>query len=202
MSANVFSEVKTLDSRLDGTVFVAYPQHENYLLAAAWWQHAGHDEADLLAAARSFELGRHRLTQLATIEGVTWWNDSKATNFHAVEAALSRFSSPVLVILGGKSKGGDLAGFIRRLSQHVKHAFLLGETKGVLATFCRAYRVPHTVCEDLADTVSKAAEMAQTDDHVLLSPGFASFDLFRGYEDRGEQFEALVNNLGAIPSLR
>jgi len=190
------------DVRLAGTVFVEPPQRENFLLAAAWWQATGRDEAALVAAARTFRLGRHRLARVGEWEGVTYWNDSKATNFHAVEAALARFSSPVLLIAGGKAKGGDLEGFIRRIAPHVKHAFLIGETKAVLATFCRACHLAHTVCATLAEAVQAAASRAVTGDTVLLSPGFASFDLFRSYEDRGEQFEKLVSGLGTAASLR
>jgi UDP-N-acetylmuramoylalanine--D-glutamate ligase len=200
--SGVFSEVKTPNPALAGTVFAAQPHYENYLLAAAWWKRSGRSEAQLKAAAQSFQLGRHRLARIALIGDVTWWNDSKATNFHAVEAALASFDGPVFVILGGKSRGGDLAGFVRRIAPRIKQAFLLGETKGILATFCRAYRVPHGVCEDLAEAVARAAETARFGDHVLLSPGFASVDLFRDYEECGNEFESLVNNLGATATLR
>ena len=201
-SAKVFSEVKTPDPRLAGGVFAAYPQAENYLLAAAWWRASGRAEEALLAATRTFRLGKHRLARIGEIDGVTFWNDSKATNFHAVEAALTGFTAPVLLIAGGKAKGGDLAGFVRRIAPRVREVFLLGETKEILATFCSVYHVPHRVCADLAETVRRAVEAARPGDHVLLSPGFASFDLFRNYEDRGNQFEAIVNNLGVSPTLR
>lgn len=201
-SARVFSEGKTPDPRLAGTVFAAYPQYENFLLASAWWLHADLSEAALYAAASTFPPGRHRLSRVAEVDGVTWWNDSKATNFHAVEAALATFAAPVLLIAGGRAKGGDLAGFVRRIAPQVKQAFLLGETSGPLATFCSALRVPHLVCASLAEAVRRAAEAARAGDQVLLSPGFASFDLFRNYEDRGSQFETLVNNLGATVTLR
>ena len=202
VATQVISEVKTPNPALAGTVFAAYPQYENYMLAQAWWRHSGRPSAALEAAARTFRLGRHRLSRVAEIEGVTWWNDSKATNFHAVEAALASFASPVLVILGGKAKGGNLAGFIQRIAPRVQRAFVLGETKDILGTFCSVYRVPCTVCSTLAEAVQLAAESARRGDHILLSPGFASFDLFRSYEDRGNQFETLVNNLGATATLR
>jgi UDP-N-acetylmuramoylalanine--D-glutamate ligase len=200
--AHVFSEGKTPDPRLVGTVFAAYPQYENFLLAAAWWLQADLPEEALLAAARTFQLGRHRLARVAEIDGVTWWNDSKATNFHAVEAALAHFPNPVLLILGGRAKGGDLAGFVQRMAPRVKLALLLGETSGALVTLCAAGKVPHIACASLAEAVRRAAEAARAGDQVLLSPGFASFDQFRNYEDRGTQFEALVNNLGATATLR
>ena len=70
-------------------MFADYPQRENFLLAAAWWRVSGLDEAALYAAARGFRVGRHRLARVAEHDGVAFWNDSKATNFHAVEGALA-----------------------------------------------------------------------------------------------------------------
>ncbi len=182
------------DARLARTVFAGYPQRENFLLAAAWWSAEGLDEAALYAAARTFKLGRHRLSRVAEVEGVTYWNDSKATNFHAVEAALAGFSAPVVLLAGGKSKGGDFAGFIHRIANRVKHIVLLGETSTELAFQCAAFRVAHSSCATLAEAVRRATELATAGDHVLLSPGFASFDMFRNYEDRGDQFEQLVQS--------
>ena len=192
--AGVPTENQPADPRLARTVFAHYPQRENFLLAAAWWRAHGFDPHALYAAARTFKLGRHRLTRVEEIDGVTFWNDSKATNFHAVEAALARFDAPVVLIAGGKSKGGDLAGFVHRIAPRVKHAVLIGETSAELAFQCSTFRVAHTSCGAFPEAVRRAAELAEPGDHVLLSPGFASFDMFRNYEDRGDQFEALVQS--------
>ena len=191
------TENQPADPRLARTVFADYPQRENFLLAAAWWTAAGFDEAALVAAARTFHLGPNRLARVAEIEGVTFWNDSKATNFHAVEAALGRFTAPVVLIAGGKSKGGDLAGFVHRIAPRVKHVVLIGETSAELAFQCATFRVAHSSAATLAEAVRRAAELARPGEHVLLSPGFASFDMFRNYEDRGRQFEELIDALAA-----
>ncbi|OAM91391.1 UDP-N-acetylmuramoyl-L-alanine--D-glutamate ligase [Termitidicoccus mucosus] len=198
--ACVETEGQPADVLLRGTVFEHYPQRENFLMAAAWWHRAGLPETALYEAARSFRPARHRLSRVAERGGVTWWNDSKATNFHAVEGALTRFTAPVLLIAGGKSKGGDIAAFVARIAPRVKHAFLIGDTAPVLAAACRARGVPHTSCATLAYAVQQAAENAAGGDAVLLSPGFASFDMFRSYQDRGDQFEQLVRDLPA-PSI-
>ena len=113
-SASVPTEGQPGDPHLAGTAFASQPQRENFLLAAAWWRAEGLDDSALFAAARGFRPGRHRLSKITTIEGVTYWNDSKATNFHAVEAALAGFAKPVVLIAGGRSKGGDLPAFVRR----------------------------------------------------------------------------------------
>ncbi|MDI1249062.1 MAG: UDP-N-acetylmuramoyl-L-alanine--D-glutamate ligase [Lacunisphaera sp.] len=189
------TEGQPADARLAGSVFASYPQRENFLLAAAWWRQAGLPADTLYAAACSFRLGEHRLTRVGERRGVTFWNDSKATNFHAVEAALATFDSPVLWIGGGKAKGGDLAGFVRRIAQKIRHAFLIGETSPALAGHCRDAQVPATPCGTLEEAVRGAYARAGAGDQVLLSPGFASFDMFRGYDDRGRQFTRVVEKL-------
>jgi UDP-N-acetylmuramoylalanine--D-glutamate ligase len=200
--AAVATEQQVADVRLSGTVFADYPQRENFLLAAAWWRASALDEAALYAAARSFRLGRHRLSRVAEHDGVAFWNDSKATNFHAVEAALASFAVRVLLIAGGKSKGGDLGAFAARIAGRVRQIFLIGETREELAELCAVRGIPATTCSSLEEAVTSAAAAAHPGDHVLLSPGFASFDMFRNYEDRGDQFERLVRSLHSAPSLR
>ncbi|MBI5770323.1 MAG: UDP-N-acetylmuramoyl-L-alanine--D-glutamate ligase [Verrucomicrobia bacterium] len=196
-AAVVASEGQPGDARLARSALAAYPQRENFLLAAAWWRAAGYDEAALIAAARTFKLGRHRLARVVEHDGVEYWNDAKATNFLAVEAALGRFTAPVVLIAGGKSKGGDLAGFVHRIAPRVKHVVLLGSTGADLAFHCATFRVAHSVCGTLAEAVRRAAELAAPGEHVVFSPGFASFDMFRNFEDRGDQFEKLVRELAA-----
>lgn len=193
--AGLATEGQPADARLAGSVFAGYPQRENFLLAAAWWRQAGLPAETLYAAARSFRLGEHRLTRVGEKRGVTFWNDSKATNFHAVEAALGTFSSPVLWIGGGKAKGGDLAGFVHRIAQKIRHAFLIGETAPALAGYCRDAQVSASACGSLEEAVRGAFARAGAGDQVLLSPGFASFDMFRGYDDRGRQFTRAVEKL-------
>jgi UDP-N-acetylmuramoylalanine--D-glutamate ligase len=200
--AGVSSEGAAPDPQLEGTIFARYPQHENFLLARAWWRHDGRPESALYAAARTFTLGRHRLTRIGELQRVSFWNDSKATNFHAVEAALATFAAPVHLIAGGRAKGGDLLAFIQRIAGRTKHVWLIGETRTVLAAFCAAHQVPHTVCGTLEKAVHGANAAARPGDHIVLSPGFASFDMFRGYADRGNQFEKLVSNLGATSTFQ
>ncbi|HEY1849152.1 MAG TPA: UDP-N-acetylmuramoyl-L-alanine--D-glutamate ligase [Opitutaceae bacterium] len=182
---------------LEGTAFASYPQRENFLLAAAWWESEGLERSALTAAARSFRLGRHRISRTALVDGTTFWNDSKGTNFHAVEAALSGFAAPVVLIAGGRSKGGDLAGFVGRIAPKVTHAVLIGETAAALGGAFDALGIPHTVCSGMEEAVRAAAAAAGGRGDVLMSPGFSSFDMFRNYEDRGEAFEKAVADLSA-----
>ncbi len=185
------------DPRLAGTVFADYPQRENFVLAEAWWRDSGLAVETLLAAARSFRLGRHRLACVAEVDGVGYWNDSKATNFHAVHGALARFERPVFLIAGGRAKGGDIRAFAASLAGRVAHLLLIGETAEELAAGAAAAGVPHTRCASLEAAVDLGARLARRGDQVVLSPAFASFDMFRNYEDRGERFEAAVRCLAA-----
>ena len=193
----VSTEGAALDARLEGTPFARYPQRENFQLALAWWRHAGRAESGLYAAAHSFQLGRHRLARVGECRGVSFWNDSKATNFHAVEAALATFSAPVHLILGGRSKGGDLRAFVGRIAGKCRHLWLIGETRTPLAALCLAADIPHTVCDSFEEAVCGAAAAARPAESVVLSPAFASFDMFLSYADRGDQFERLVASLSA-----
>ncbi len=197
--ACVATENEPGDVLLQGTLFADYPQRENFLLIAAWWRTEGIRESLLYAAARTFAPARHRLEQVAVQGGVTWWNDSKATNFHAAEAAIARFQQPVLLIAGGKSKGGDLAGFVQRIAPRVRHVALIGETRHALADACAEYGVASTLCGDLAEAVRTLAALAIPGEHLLLSPGFASLDQFKSYAERGDLFVQLVRNHSFAP---
>lgn len=184
-----------IDARVEPTVFGRVPQRENYLLLRALWRHLGLDDEKLIEAVLSFRLGGHRLARVAEIRGAGYWNDSKGTNFHAVEAALAGFERPVLWIGGGRAKGGDIAAFAARIAPRLRKAFVIGETRDILAETFRRLAVPVVVCDSLRAAVVQAREDAVAGDHVLLSPGFASFDMFKGYDDRGRQFEMIVADL-------
>lgn len=183
------------DARLAGTPFASMPQRENFEIAKAWWCASGLDVGILYAAAANFHIGRHRLSRVATKDGVTFWNDSKATNFHAVIGALANFDAPVRWIGGGRSKGGDVAAFVRNVAARVSRGYLIGETAGELERAAATAGMDVVRCESLRDAVARAWRDARRGEHILLSPGFASFDQFKGYEDRGDQFEAIVAGL-------
>jgi len=185
-----------------GSVFASQPQSENYLVARAYWQAEEYPLAVLEETALSFSTRRHRLAAVAEWEGVTYWNDSKGTNFHATLAALETFPGPVVWIGGGKSKGGDIAAFAERAAGRVREAFLIGETAGILAAGLHARGVAATQCETLREAVHQAHEAARqsTPAQVLFSPGFSSFDMFHDYAERGLAFEQAVLGLKAAGS--
>jgi UDP-N-acetylmuramoylalanine--D-glutamate ligase len=186
----------------ESSVFSSYPQSENYLVARAYWEQQGFPVKVLEETAQSFSTRRHRLTRVTDWESVTYWNDSKGTNFHATLAALETFPGPVVWIAGGKSKGGDIEGFAGRAAGRVREAFLIGETAGILAAGLHARGIPATICDSLREAVQKAHDAGRhsAPAQVLFSPGFSSFDMFHDYAERGLAFEQAVLGLKAAPS--
>lgn len=182
-------------SLAEGTAFQAGPQHGNFVLIASWWRRQGLPDDVLREALRGFRIGRHRLSQVGTVDGVEFWNDSKATNFHACEAAVSTFREPVIWIGGGKSKGGDLAGFVSRIAPRIRHAFLLGETAPLLLELFATAGVSARIVSDLDEAVREGLRQSRPGDSVLLSPAFSSLDQFSGYEQRGDEFTRIVQRL-------
>jgi UDP-N-acetylmuramoylalanine--D-glutamate ligase len=135
----------------------------------------------------------HRLEKVAEIGDVTFLNDSKATNIDALEKALMAMRAPVVLIAGGKDKGLDFTGLRTLVREKAKAVVLIGSmTEKLFAAWNSA--VPCTRATTLADAVEKAHALAQSGDIVLLSPGCSSFDMFKSFEDRGDQFRELVRS--------
>jgi UDP-N-acetylmuramoylalanine--D-glutamate ligase len=133
----------------------------------------------------------HRLEKVAEIGGVTFLNDSKATNIDALEKALLAMRSPVVLLAGGKDKGLNFDGLRPLLREKVKAIVLIGQmTEKLFAAWNSA--VPCVRAVTLADAVGQAHQLAKAGDIVLFSPGCSSFDMFKDFEDRGNQFRALA----------
>ncbi len=156
----------------------------NAAAAAAVALARGIDRDAVRAGLRSFAGVEHRLEEVAVVDGVTYVNDSKATNVASTLVALASFGgAPVHVILGGRGKGESFA----PLRGRAAHAYLIGEVASQLAS-----EVGGEVCGDLETAVARARAAAVSGDVVLLSPACASFDQFEDYEARGRAFRALV----------
>jgi UDP-N-acetylmuramoylalanine--D-glutamate ligase len=167
---------------------------ENVLAAAAAAKLAGVD-ADLIAkGVRSFAGVEHRIEFVATISGVEYYNDSKATNVDATLKALDAFSENVLVILGGKDKGCDYAILRKSLRQHARMVLLIGDATDKIESQLKGV-VPIERTGTLPRAVERASEVARPGDTVLLAPACASFDQFENYEQRGRVFKQLVRTL-------
>ena len=173
----------------------------NVLAAAALSRAAGVAPAAIRQAIREFHLDDHRTQLIAEADGVTWINDSKATNVHAAHAALSAFES-VVWIAGGLFKGVDPNPLVERHVGRLRAAILVGEDRSALrAAFERHAPGVLLIEVDEAETgkvmpaaVRAAASVAQPGDVVLLAPSAASFDQFADYLDRGRRFADAVRD--------
>jgi UDP-N-acetylmuramoylalanine--D-glutamate ligase len=147
----------------------------------------------LREAVMSFRAMPHRLENAGEIDGVLYVDDSKSTNPGSVVAALRAYTRPIVLIAGGRSKGTDFVEMGVAIRQRAKALVVIGEAAGEIASHAQGVETVHA--GSMSDAVAKARERAAAGDVVLLSPGCASFDMFRSAEDRGEQFTAAVHAL-------
>ena len=137
----------------------------------------------------------HRLEKVATVRGVNYINDSKATNVDACWYALESMNTPTILIIGGKDKGNDYSAIEELVLKKCKALVYLGADNAKLHAFFDRLGITVRDTHSMADCVAACYELAEPGDTVLLSPCCASFDLFKNMEDRGEQFKTLVRNL-------
>jgi UDP-N-acetylmuramoylalanine--D-glutamate ligase len=143
----------------------------------------------------NFEGVEHRLEKVLKIQNVQYINDSKATNVNATFYALDSMKSPTVWIVGGVDKGNDYEELMHLVHEKVKAIVCLGvDNKKIIEAFGNVVDVMIEV-ENMDDAVKLSQRLAEKGDAVLLSPACASFDLFKNYEDRGNQFKRAVQNL-------
>ena len=165
---------------------------ENAAAATAAARALGHSDDQIADALRTFAGVEHRLEEVDTVGGVLYVNDSKATNVGAALRALDAIDAPIVLIAGGRGKGESLAPLADAAAGRVKAAVLVGETASDLAAELTRVGVPSELCGSLEQAVAEAARHAVPGDVVLLSPAAASFDQFRDFEHRGQEFKRLV----------
>lgn len=207
-----FSRQRRLDvgSFLEGNwiVFANGPEREKVLERSAIRLKGRHNLENVLAAVcaarllgvpaeavragiSEFEGVEHRLEFVAEIDGVSYFNDSKATNVDSALKAIEAFDQKLVVILGGKDKGGDFAPLGEPLRQRARRALLIGAASKKIAAQLEG-AVEFEMLETLPLAVARAAEIAEPGDVVLLAPACASFDQFESFEHRGRCFKEEV----------
>jgi UDP-N-acetylmuramoylalanine--D-glutamate ligase len=137
----------------------------------------------------------HRLETVATVDGVAYVNDSKATNVASAMVGIASFPRGVHLIAGGSDKGSDYSPLVQPVTQHAAAVYLIGETAAAMHSALQLSGVPILEVGDLERAVAAAHAAARSGDTVLLSPGCASYDQYRNYEERGDHFRALVAQL-------
>lgn len=173
----------------------------NAMAALAVLHGAGFDVADsrLIAGLENFRGLEHRIEYVGELNGVRFFNDSKATNTDSLAVALESFAEPIVLIAGGRDKKGDFPGLRDRVARHVAAVVTIGEAadtirgawSGVVGDWVEAGYSFERAVEAAYQEASARGGV------VLLSPGCASFDMFQDYEDRGRRFKALARALGA-----
>jgi UDP-N-acetylmuramoylalanine--D-glutamate ligase len=166
----------------------------NAMAAVLVGQLLGVDAASMQSTLKTFEGVEHRLEFVRTLSGVSYYNDSKATNVDSVWYALQSFKEPIVLFLGGRDKGNDYSRLTELVHRQVKAIVAIGESADKVEHAFKGTTVI-TKASSMEEAVAIARFLAQPGDVVLLSPACASFDWFKNYEHRGEVFKELVNKL-------
>ena len=166
----------------------------NALAAMALGVSIGLDVQVMGNALKTFKGLDHRMQRVAEIRGVTWVNDSKATNIGACVAALQGYTRKVILIAGGDAKGADMNELIPAINEKAKSVVLMGKDAGLIKKALNDC-VPVFSAENMAQAVQISAGLAVAGDSVLLSPACASLDQYKNYQDRGDQFANAVLGL-------
>jgi len=170
----------------------------NLAAAVAIARHFGIDDGQLKSSLPQFKALPHRLELVAQINGISWYNDSKATTPESAIAALEAFEQPTIIIAGGYDKKVQLDEYGRKIAKNAKAAILIGQTAEKIADAIRACPKNKTRIEfanSLVEAVKLANQLAESGEVVLLSPACASYDMFDNFEQRGREFVKLVQEL-------
>ena len=167
----------------------------NSLAAAVAAKIININNEELRKSLSDFKSVEHRLEPVLTIGGIDFINDSKATNVNATYFALESMTKPVVWIVGGKDKGNDYNEVLPFVKKKVKAIVCLGVDNSKLIEFFSPYIETIVETNNMKDCVEQSYKLASKGETVLLSPACASFDLFSGYEDRGDQFKENVRKL-------
>jgi len=171
---------------------------ENVLAACCAASRFGLSVESITRAIREMKPVEHRLEPVAVIDSVEYLNNSMCTNVAAVVRSIEAIDEPVVVIAGGIHKGGDLRPFARTVASRVRHLVLIGRSAEEIRDAVTGEGCDRiTLAGSLRDAVLAARSKAAPGDVVMLAPGCASFDMFRSFEDRGEQFKEIVKEMKA-----
>jgi UDP-N-acetylmuramoylalanine--D-glutamate ligase len=180
---------------LAGTPLAHAPNTENAMAAILAVRAMGCSPADIQKSLAGFKPLPHRLALVAEVDGVAYYDDSKATNVGAVFSALGGMQQPVVLIAGGRDKGGGYEMLRPLVQEKVRAMVLIGEAREAIAeAFAKNTRI--AFAEEMDEAVRLARTLAEKGDAVLLSPACASFDMFKSYSHRGEVFAQAVSRLG------
>jgi UDP-N-acetylmuramoylalanine--D-glutamate ligase len=191
----IFTEPTPFNMELEELSLTGKHNLYNSMAAGISANVAGIRKETIREALSTFAGVEHRLEKVATVDGVEYINDSKATNVNSCWYALQSMKKKTILILGGKDKGNDYSEIAELVKSKCAGLVFLGADNSKLLEFFKDYDLPIADTHSIEECVEAARRMAKSGEVVLLSPCCASFDLFKSYEDRGCQFKELVNKL-------
>lgn len=166
---------------------------ENWLLITSALHILGFSLENMARHAHGLSVPNYRLTRVATINGITFYNDSKSTTPLSTQAAIDRLSpQSIRLFFGGLSKGIDREPFIAALSKNVVHVYCFGKEAEKLHALCAAHGKPSSCHATLEDAFAACTQAMLTGECILLSPAGSSYDLFKDYQARGQRFNELI----------
>ena len=168
--------------------------YENIMCAIMVVKELGVSNKAIKEVLKDFKGVEHRMEYVRELNGVRYYNDSKATNLKSTQIALSAFNTPVIILLGGLDRGHDFHELTDYM-KNVKHIVALGECRNRVEEFAKEMNIPCTNVETMKEAVPAAVKASSKGDTILLSPASASWDQYKCFEDRGEEFKKLVNEL-------
>ncbi|MBA3958653.1 MAG: UDP-N-acetylmuramoyl-L-alanine--D-glutamate ligase [Parachlamydiaceae bacterium] len=167
---------------------------ENLMAAYALCRHVGVTAEQFLSALATFKKPSHRIEFVCAKNGITYYDDSKGTNIDAVLRAVEALPGKIVLIAGGVDKGAPYTPWEAPFSDKVKAIYAIGQAASKIQKDL-AHAIPVTLCATLEEAIKGATSVAASGDNVLLSPGCSSFDMFRDYAHRGEEFQRMVRSL-------
>ena len=191
----IFTEPTPFNMELEELSLTGKHNLYNSMAAGISANVAGIRKETIREALSTFAGVEHRLEKVATVDGVEYINDSKATNVNSCWYALQSMKKKTILILGGKDKGNDYSEIAELVKGKCTGLIFLGADNSKLLEFFKDYGLPIADTHSIEECVQEAHRMAKSGEAVLLSPCCASFDLFKSYEDRGRQFKNLVSKL-------
>ena len=190
------TEIKVVDKA--DLILLGGHNIENYMAGIAVAYYMGVPIETIISVVKSFKGVPHRIEFVKEVNGVAYYNDSKATNPDAAIKGIESMNRKTILIGGGLDKQVPFDGWIKAFDGKVKKLILLGQTAKIITETASKYGFIDTAyVKDLKEAVEFAAEIAEPGEAVLLSPACASWDMFESYEQRGDLFKEYVNELGA-----
>lgn len=182
--------------RLDELIIKGMHNYENVMASIAMAYYMDVPFENIVEVCKQFKSLPHRIEFVRNKNGIKFYNDSKATNPDSTIKAINAIDGKIILIVGGKDKNFDYGDLIVKIKERVKNLILIGESKKIIASKCKVMNYNNVLFADtLQEAVNMAVVYANVGDNVLLSPACSSLDMFKNYEDRGNQFKEMVMNL-------